>query len=147
MALERAMNAGDVTVIAPLIHSDNTSFTGNGGMLNEAFDAAVLKANFERGLSLATRSKHVQVRTWGDTALLTAYAEGMVRVPGGAPKFEISRVTEVWRRDRGQWKQAHIHQSPVVAQSPPRPPAPGGAPAPRPPGAPPAAAPAASPAH
>lgn len=121
LAFEQAMNAGNADAVAALIHPDYTSFTGNGGLLNERFDKNVLAANFGRGLSLATRSKHLDVQSWGDTALVTAYAEGTIRLPGATPRYEVSRVSAVYRRHDGRWKQVHIHQSPVLAPAIPQP--------------------------
>jgi len=118
LAFEQAMNGGDAEAVKFWIHPAYTSFTGNGGLINDSFDAGALQANFDRGLSLATRTKHMQVKVWGASALVTGYAEGMVSRPGGTPTFEVSRVSAVYMMDEGRWKQAHIHQSPVAPSAP-----------------------------
>lgn len=120
VAFEQAMNAGNADAVSEHIHPEYTSFTGNGSLLNGRFERDTLDASFRRGLSLQLRSKHIEVTTWGDLALVTGYAEGTVSIPSAPPRFEITRFSSMWKKHDGRWKQIHLHQSPLASAVPAR---------------------------
>jgi ketosteroid isomerase-like protein len=116
LAVDAAYNSGDVDAIAQYMHSEHSQFPPGTGLLVEGFDKERLKADFDAGFSLDITARHLGVKIYGNTAVVTGYIEGRVTMPGGAINQPRSRFTEVWIKQGGKWKRVHIHSSPLTGQ-------------------------------
>jgi ketosteroid isomerase-like protein len=55
---------------------------------------------------------HFSAQIYGNVAVATFYLVGP-RTVDGATRNSTSRVTAVWVREGGEWKEAHHHESPL----------------------------------
>ena len=58
---------------------------------------------------------HFSAQIYGDVAIATFYLVGP-RTVGGTTTISTSRVTAVWVREGGEWREAHHHESPLAAE-------------------------------
>ena len=103
-------------------HAPNvTSFDAVGGLLVEAqsLEEQVrdMQAVFDAG-ALNSYLRHVQVRIYGDAAVVTGYITGTATNPDGSVVPVMDRRTAVLIRQGGEWKEVHSHASPVVGAQP-----------------------------
>ncbi len=61
------------------------------------------------------RARDFTIDLYGDVAVAAFYAEGSVTWPDGRVVEGPRRVTAVWIREGGEWKEAHHHDSPLVS--------------------------------
>ncbi len=73
-----------------------------------------LQAVFDAGTGLDIYLRHVQVRIYGDAAVVTGYITGTTTNPDGSVVQTMDRRTAVLIRQGGEWKEVHSHASPVV---------------------------------
>ena len=119
-ALQRytsALTAGDASALMQLHAAENTSFGAGGGLL-ETFDSLEERRNSfqatrDSGLKLNVQLRHVEVSVYGDSAVTTSYAVGTVTQSSGTTVRVNNRLTTVWVKQGGQWKEVHRHLSPV----------------------------------
>ncbi len=119
-ALQRytiALSAGDASALMQLHAAANTSFGANGGLL-ATFDSPEERRNSfqalrDTGFKLNVRLRNVEVSVYGDTAVTTSYAVGTVTQPNGTTGQANNRLTTVWVKQGGQWKEVHRHLSPL----------------------------------
>ncbi len=112
-----ALSAGDAGALMQLHAAASTSFGPGGGLL-ETFDTLEERRNSfqalrDAGFKLNVQLRHVEVSVYGDTAVTTSYAVGTVTQPNGTTGRANNRLTTVWVRQGGQWKEVHRHLSPV----------------------------------
>ncbi len=114
-----ALNAGDAGTVIQLHVAGNTRF-GLGGGLLETFDSLEeqrknQQAGFDAGLKFNLQQRHLEVKVYGNlTAVTTSYGVGRITFPNGTTGQQVnSRITRVWIKQGGQWKQVHQHVSPV----------------------------------
>ena len=110
LAVDDAFKTKDVDAIARYMHPDHSRFLA-GGLLIEGFNKEGLKALFDSGLQVDIVSRHLGVKIYGNTAVVTGYNEGTVTLPGGNVDSFTRRFSEIWIKQEGQWKRVHIHSS------------------------------------
>ena len=113
-----AWNAGDVEAIAQYHHSKGTSyFPADGGLLSE-FDAAYYKGAFAAGLKVNFQFRHLDIKTHGDTAVVTGYFVGAIIIPEGMGESQQGpwRSSSTWMKEDGKWKMLIAHTSALIAQ-------------------------------
>ena len=59
--------------------------------------------------------RHLNVKVYGNVAVVTGYVVGTETSPDGTTEEVANRRTAVLVKQGGQWKEAHIHISPLVA--------------------------------
>jgi hypothetical protein len=64
--------------------------------------------------SLATILRHLEVRVYGDAAVVTGYLEGPITLTDGSRRQGTRRVTAVWIKQGNDWKEVHDHMSPLI---------------------------------
>ncbi len=119
-ALQRygtALSAGDANALMRLHAAASSSFGAGGGLL-ETFDSAEERRNgfqalSDTGFKLTVQLRNVEVSVYGDTAVTTSYAVGTVTQPNGTTGRANNRLTTVWVKQGGQWKEVHRHLSPI----------------------------------
>ncbi len=114
-----AMNSGDARGWAQSRLSAESTRFGPGGGLLEVFGSLeeqeqIRKAEFDAGLKYNLRARHLEVRVYGNTAVVTLYGVGTVTASSGNNAQVNNRITRVWVKQGGQWKMVHAHLSPVV---------------------------------
>lgn len=101
---------------------DATSFDAAGELLVEAqsLEEQVrdLQAVFDAGTILDSYLRHLQVRIYGDAAVVTGYIMGSTTNPDGSVVPVMDRRTAVLIRQGDEWKEVHSHASPVVGAQP-----------------------------
>ncbi len=119
-ALQRytvALNAGDANAWIQLHAVGNTRFSP-GGTLLEKYDSLEERrknqqATFDAGVKFNIQTRHLEISVYGDTAVTTNYGVGTITQPDGTVNPDSNRITRVWIKQGGQWKQVHQHLSPV----------------------------------
>ncbi len=118
-ALQRsqvATNTGDANTEARILLEGYTRFGFAGGLL-ERFDIEEARKNrqaaFDAGLKFNIQTRHLEISVYGDTAVTTNYGVGTITQPDGTVNPDSNRITRVWIKQGGQWKQVHQHISPV----------------------------------
>ncbi len=110
-----AMNSGNAHGWAQSRLSAESTRFGPGGGLLEVFGSLeeqeqIRKAEFDAGLKYNLRARHLDIRVYGNTAVVTLYGVGAA----GNNAQVNNRITRVWVKQGGQWKMVHAHLSPVV---------------------------------
>ena len=113
-----ALNAGDANAWIQLHAVGNTRF-GPGGALLEKYDPLEERrknqqAEVDSGVKYNVQSRHLEISVYGDTAVTTNYGAGRITQPDGTVNPNNLRITRVWVKQGGQWKQVHQHFSPMV---------------------------------
>ncbi len=111
LELLAAMNAADVEAVAKTKHSDFSVFLYDGTSLAEGFDKNTARAAMEAGLKFDWEIRRLDVKVYGNTAVVTGYNVGTVTLPDGTSLDGPRRFTEVWTKEEGQWMQVHRHAS------------------------------------
>ena len=113
-----ALNAGDANAWAQHHAARNTRFSPGGQLLERSDSLEEQRMNrqaaVDAGLKYNIQSRHLEISVYGDTAVTTSYGVGTVTQPDGTVNPTNNRITRVWVKQGGQWKQVHQHISPVV---------------------------------
>ncbi len=110
-----AMNSGDAHGWAQSRLSEESTRFGPGGALLEVFGSLVeqeqtRQAEVDAGLKYNLRARHLDIRVYGNTAVVTLYGVGAA----GNNAQVNNRITRVWGKQGGQWKMIHAHLSPLT---------------------------------
>jgi ketosteroid isomerase-like protein len=62
--------------------------------------------------------RHLEVKVYGDAAVVTGYVMGTVTSPEGTTEQFTTRRTAVLIKQGGEWKEAHAHSSPLTVALP-----------------------------
>jgi ketosteroid isomerase-like protein len=114
LAMDAAFSSGDVETIAKYTHPEHSRFAADGGLVNPGFTKAGVKAFFDTGIKLNVQSRHIEVKVFGNAAVVTYYTLTATTQPDGNTTQATSRDTEVWIKQGGNWKRVHIHSSPLA---------------------------------
>ena len=119
-ALQRymtALNAGDANAFIQSRAARSTGFGARGGLLatSDSLEEARsgFQADYDAGLRYDVQSRHVEISVYGDTAVTTGYGVGRLTFPDGTTNQVNNRITRVWVKQGGQWKEVHRHLSPL----------------------------------
>ncbi len=113
-----ATNSGDVIAWAQSYLVGSTSFGFAGGLLERVDSLIELRKNrqaaVDAGLKFNLQDRHIDVSVYGNsTAVATSYRVGTVTLPNGNTAQPNNRITTVLVKQLGQWKIAHVHNSPL----------------------------------
>ena len=113
-----AINNGDWEATADHHTAGFTAFLADNGLLTtwgtRQEQAELFRAMGAAGLNANWEVRQLEVQVYGDVALATGYLVGTVQFPDGPLLQGTWRLTEVWVREGGDWKEAHHHDSPLV---------------------------------
>ncbi len=110
-AVYSALKAKDAGAIAQYMHPQHSQFLP-GEPLTEGFDQEHLKAFLGSEVKVDLETRHLGVKIYGNTAIVTGYEVGTVWTFGGITKV-TNQLTQVWIKQEGKWKQVHSHASPL----------------------------------
>ena len=111
LAVIAALNEGDVEAFGKHLLPETTGFFAAGGLLTEPWRGKQLQAAFDAGLKFDMELRHLDVKVYDNTAILTGYETGVIIFPDGTTLKGPRRISTVWIKQAGQWKLAHIHLS------------------------------------
>ena len=113
------LNAGNVAAHIEHHLKGHTTFGGEGGLfeINDSLEEEKnsLQADFDAGLELNMSVRHLDVKVYGTTAVVTSYVVGTSKAPNGETEQVMTRRTAVLIKQGNKWKEVHLHSSPVVA--------------------------------
>ena len=117
-----AHNAGDVDAFMQHHLSERNTFSPGGGLLRESNSLEdqknSLKALFDAGFKTNLQPRHLAVKVYGNTAVVTCYVVGTVTSTDGTTQQVTGRRSAVLIKQGGKWKEAHTHHSPLIAPPP-----------------------------
>jgi len=113
-----ALNSGDAQALAQGHLEGFTTFGFAGGLLERVDSLEELRkdqqATVDAGVKFNLQDRHLDVRVYGNsTAVATSYWVGTIALPNGNTARPNNRITTVLVKQGGQWKIAHVHNSPV----------------------------------
>jgi len=117
-----AINKGDFATIAAQHTPDFSGFFADGGVLL-AFESAdsqrhAIEAFVASGYKTNWSIRHLEISMYGNTAVATLYLVGSQTQPGRSAQQGTLRVSEVWVKQGNEWKEAHHHDSWLLAAHP-----------------------------
>ena len=109
-----ALVARDVPAFANFYHEDTRGFFVDRSNMIEGFSSLAVRAAFITGLRLDVAMSDLNVKVYGDAAVVGALFRGSVTLPGGAVATGTWRYSETRVLDDGTWKvvQYHLSQAP-----------------------------------
>lgn len=116
-AIERhytAIHADDMPTVMEHHLPDFSFFQADGRPLRDIASEARMGASLDFG-PINVYMSHFNAQIYGDVAVATFYLVG-THTTGGETKNGSWRVTAVWVREGGEWKEAHHHESPLRGQ-------------------------------
>jgi len=111
LAVIAALNEGNVEAYSQLLLPGFTGFFAGGGLLTEPWRGEQLKAAFDAGLKIDIQLQHIDVKVYDNAAVLTGYQTGVVILPDGTTLKGPRRISTMWIKQAGKWKEAHVHLS------------------------------------
>ena len=123
-AAARAYCNGDGAPLGQLVaHTGPATFSGPGGGFVEGAEAVL--ARYDRDAAIfapgsETQFEVLQMAASDGLAFWTGFQRATVRMQGRTEPVDFNlRVTEVFRRDGGEWKLIHRHADPLAAPTSP----------------------------
>ena len=109
-----ALVARDVPAFANFYHEGTRGFFVDRSNMIEGFSSLAVRAAFITGLRLDVAMSDLNVKVYGDAAVVGALFRGSVTLPGGAVATGTWRYSETRVLDDGTWKvvQYHLSQAP-----------------------------------
>ncbi len=96
------------------------SIFGGGGLIERSGSVAQQRDDFQAladaGRKLDLELKHMEIRVYGNAAVVTGYLVGRNTAPDGTVNQTREQSTRVWIKQGGQWKEAHRHSSQLFPQ-------------------------------
>jgi len=112
-----ALNSGNGAALAQL-RIPEYSFFGGGGLIDRSSSSAQQRDDFQAladaGRKLDLQLRHMEVRVYGNAAVVTGYSTGTNTAPDGTVNQTRQQRTGVWIKQGGQWREAHRHASPLT---------------------------------
>ena len=113
-----SLNSGDAYAYAQSFLEGFTRFGFAGGLLDRVDSLEELRkdrqASFDAGVKFNLQDRHTDVSLYGNsTAVVTSYRVGTLTLPNGNTVRINNRITTVLVKQGGQWKIAHVHDSPL----------------------------------
>ena len=112
-----AVNAGDANGRVSRRMPEYSNFGRGGGLLDRSASPEerrrAFQASVDAGVKRNYQLRNVEVKVYGNTAVVTAYLVGTRTAPNGDILRWTDRRTGVWVKQGGTWREAHMHQSPL----------------------------------
>lgn len=117
-----ALNAGEAETWVQHYMPEFSAFGPYGGLLSRTHSVEEqgedIQAQFDEGLKTNLQLRHLEVKVYDNTAVVTNYLVGTRTLPGGITEQVSARRSSVWIKQEGQWKQVHRHMSPLITALP-----------------------------
>ena len=93
---------------------------GGGGLIESFHSLEEQRNNFQATVDAGQKRnlevRHIEVKVYGNAAVLTGYLTGTNTAPDGTVNQLRQQRTGVWIKQGGQWKVVHRHGSPLLSQ-------------------------------
>lgn len=89
-----------------------TAFLENGSDLFKV-NEELIRRSFKEDWVSNLEAIELDVKVYGDAALVTGYRVGTLTVADGETQKTMSCLTMMWIRFEGEWRLVHIHLSPL----------------------------------
>ena len=106
-----ALVARDVPAFANFYHNDTRGFFVDRTSMIEGFSSLAVLAAFATGLRVNVVMNDLDVKVYGNTAVVRAIFQGSVTLPLGAVASGTWRYSETRVLDEGTWKVVQYHVS------------------------------------
>ncbi len=106
-----ALVARDVSAFASFYHNDTRGFFVDRTSMIEGFSSLAVLAAFATGLRVNVVMNDLDVKVYGNTAVVRAIFQGSVTLPLGAVASGTWRYSETRVLDEGTWKVVQYHVS------------------------------------
>ncbi len=112
-----ALNTGDANAYVQSRMPEYTVFAG-GGLIEKFHSLEEQRNGFQglvdSGVRINRQLRHLDVKVYGNAAVVTCYALGTTTSPDGTTEQVRNQRTGVWIKQGGQWREAHRHNSPIA---------------------------------
>ncbi len=106
-----ALVARDVPAFARFYHNDTRGFFVDRTSMIEGFSSVAVRLAFATGLRVNVVMNDLDVKVYGNTAVVRAIFQGSVTLPLGAVASGTWRYSETRVLDEGTWKVVQYHVS------------------------------------
>ena len=106
-----ALVARDAPAFASFYHEDTRGFFVDRTAMIEGFSLLAVRAAFLTGLRVNVVMNDLDVKVYGNTAVVRAIFQGSVTLPLGAVASGTWRYSETRVLDEGTWKVVQYHVS------------------------------------
>ena len=106
-----ALVARDVPGFARFYHNDTRGFFVDRTSMIEGFSSVAVRLAFATGLRVNVVMNDLDVKVYGNTAVVRAIFQGSVTLPLGAVASGTWRYSETRVLDEGTWKVVQYHVS------------------------------------
>ncbi len=114
-----AINSGNGAAMAQHRIAEYSVFAG-GGLIDRSSSSAQQRDDFQAladaGRKLNLRIQHLEIRVYGNAAVVTGYLMGTDTAPDGTVSQSRQQRTGVWIKQGGQWKEVHRHAARLFPQ-------------------------------
>jgi len=114
-----AINSGNGAAVARHRIPEYSVFTG-GGLIDRSSSIAQQRDDFQAladaGRKLNLRIQHMDVRVYGNAAVVTGYLTGTNTASDGTVVQSRQQRTGVWIKQGGQWREVHRHAAQLFPQ-------------------------------
>jgi len=111
-----ALNTGDANAYVQARMPEYSVF-GGGGFIQRFHSLEEQRNGFQglvdSGVKLIRQIRHLDVKVYGNAAVVTCYVVGTTTGPDGTTQSLNNQRTGVWIKQGGQWREAHRHTSPL----------------------------------
>ncbi len=113
-----ALNAGDAEGYAQHFMPETSALVGTG-LISHAHSLDEQKNAFvASGLKRNLQLRHLEVKVYGNTAVVTCYVVGSTTNANGTTFQTRALRTGVMIKQGSQWKEVHQHRSPLIIAPP-----------------------------
>lgn len=113
-----ALNSGDAAAYVRTTMPEFSAFGPGGGLLEIEHSSEEQRNSFQAdrdaGQRLNLQVRHLDVRVYGDAAIVTGYVVGTITTTDGTTIQSRDQRTGLWIKQGGQWREAHRHNSPIA---------------------------------
>ncbi len=106
-----ALVARDVPAFARFYHNDTRGFFVDRTSMIEGFSSVAVRLAFATGLRVNVVMNDLDVKVYGNTAVVRAIFQGSVTLPLGGVASGTWRYSETRVLDEGTWKVVQYHVS------------------------------------
>jgi len=114
-----AINSGNGAAMAQHRIPEYSVFAG-GGLIDRSSSSAQQRDDFQAladaGRKLNLRIQHLDIRVYGNAAVVTGYLMGTNTAPDGTVNQQRQQRTGVWIKQGGQWREVHRHAAQLFPQ-------------------------------
>ncbi len=114
-----ALNSGNGAAMARYRIPEYSVFAG-GGLIDRSSSTAQQRDDFQAladaGRKLNLRIQHLDVRVYGNAAVVTGYLMGTDTAPDGTVSQSRHQRTGVWIKQGGKWNEVHRHAARLFPQ-------------------------------